>query len=228
MTAMASPVARAQLVAMLLLAASSPARAQSACPQSTLQFPGGAPILTTTPTFDMANGGSWIRGDHRIGEYSLHSPGSLAVTDVVARDRFDVTGVPPGTPVTVLFKLSVAGFAYTDGCGGSGCCGQLVATLRNGADTSRAVFTGASFSGRGSFSGVVFLPVTLIAGTPRTLEVEMSARRCPGGAHTVDSTGDLEFDGPDPSAAVVSCKGFGPQAVPVLPASWGRIKLIYR
>ena len=228
MNALSSPLARAHLVGMILLAASSPARAQSACPQSTLQFPGGTPILTTAPTFDQAGGANWIRGDHRIGEYSLHSDGSLALTDVVARDRFDVTGVPPGTPVTVLLKLSVAGFAYTNGCSGSGCCGMLVATVRNGADTAQTVLTGNSFSGRGGFSGVVYLPVTLIAGTPHTLEVEMWARRCPGGAHTVDATGNLEFDGPDPHAAVVSCKGFGPEAVPVLPASWGRIKLIYR
>jgi len=72
------------------------------------------------------------------------------------------------------------------------------------------------------------LPVTFTAGTPVVLEAQMWARRCPGGAHTVDATGAIVFDGTDPNAAIVSCKGFGPQAVPVRHRSWGSLKAFYR
>jgi len=147
---------------------------------------------------------------------------------VLARDRFEVTGVPPGTPVAMTMKFKVSGWTFTDGCGGSGCCGILVATLRNGADTTQATFTGHAFLGRADFSGEVGLPITLLAGAPVNLEAQMWARRCPGGSHSVDATGVIVFEGPNPNAAVISCKGFGPQAVPVRRRDWGSLKAIYR
>jgi hypothetical protein len=147
---------------------------------------------------------------------------------IVARDRYDVTGVTPGTPVNVTLRFHVDGWTYTGGCSGSGCCGLLLATARSGPDTAQAVLIGHTFGGRMDFSGVVELPVTIVAGTPRDLEVEMWARRCAGGSHSVDATGLLVFEGTNPSASVFSCKGFGPKAVPVLRRRWGELKSIYR
>jgi hypothetical protein len=187
------------------------------------------PLTTSAPIFDITSAdGSWIRGDHRIGQYSLHHSGYLAPTDVVARDRFEVTGFPAGTQVSVTLRLLVEGRTYTEGCAGTGCCGYLVATVRAGADTGAVTLVGHTFGGRADFSGAVEVPVMLVAGIPLDLEVEMFARRCPGGAHTVDATGRIVFDGTDEEAAVVSCKGFGPIAVPVRRRTWGELKTIYR
>lgn len=215
------------LAGLCLTIASVPVLAQ--CPESALRFPASGPLTTSEQTFDITStDGSWIRGDHRIGEYSLHHSGYLAPTDIVARDRFEVTGVPSGTPVSVTLRLLIRGWTHTDGCGGGGCCGLLAATVRAGTDSASVTLHGNTFGGRADFDGAVEVPVTLIAGTPRDLEVEMFARRCPGGAHTVDATGHIVFDGTDKDAAVVSCKGFGPTTVPARWRSWGELKTIYR
>jgi hypothetical protein len=208
--------------------AGSPARAQ--CPASTLTFPAlGSTTTTTNPVFDVtgANGG-WIRGDHRAGVYSLHHDGSLSPTDVIARDLFDVTGVPAGTPVSVNVKVWVEGWTYTTGCGGSGCCGMLAVTARSGADSWTTTMSGSSYAGRADFSGGAMVPIVIVAGTPREIEVELFARRCPGGSHTVDATGKAYFEVTDPQVTVVSCKGFGTITVPVIRRSWGHLKSVYR
>lgn len=232
-TEQAHPILKRERVAVSCLAViqlaivSSPALA--GCPESTLLFSSLGPLATTEQTFDISSpDGSWIRGDHRIGRFSLHHSGSLAPTVITARDRFNVTGVPPGTKLDVILRFLIEGWTFTNGCGGTGCCGLLVATIRVGPDTASINMIGHTFGGRADFSGAVEVPISLTAGTPRNLEVEMSARRCAGGAHTVDATGRIVFVGTDENALVVSCKGFGPIAVPVRQTSWGRLKMIYR
>jgi hypothetical protein len=101
-------------------------------------------------------------------------------------------------------------------------------TVRAGTESVNTTLHGNTFSGRADFSGVVELPIVLTAGTPSEVEVQLYARRCPGGAHTVDAAGQVVFDGTDPNAQVVSCKGFGATPVPVLRRSWGSLKTIYR
>lgn len=216
------------LLALLVAFAGSPARAQ--CPATSLTFPAlGSEVATSAPTFDVTStDGSWARGDHRTGIYSLHHSGYLAPTDVIARDLVDVTGVPVGTPVSVNAKVWVQGWAYTTGCGGSGCCGRLVATARSGTDAMATTLIGSSYVGRGDFSGGVLVPIIIVAGTPREVEVEMLANRCPGGSHTVDATGQVYFEVTNPLVTVISCKGFGSITVPVLRRSWGHLKASYR
>jgi ferredoxin len=214
------------LLAVGLAALSAPAIAQ--CPSSTVTLPTGASSTTLEQTFDFTDGPDWGQGDHAVGVFSLHNAGSLAPTVVTARDRFDVTGVPAGTPVSVLAVFEIAGWAYTTGCGGSGCCGTLAAAIRAGPDSAKDEFVGNTFSGSADFSGAVVVPLTLVAGTPRDIEFQMSGRRCPGGAHDVEATGTIRFIGDDPNAMVTSCKGFGPIAVPVRRSSWGRLKTLYR
>lgn len=203
----------------------SPSPAGAACPASSTQ----APALTTTaPMFYDSSACGVVAGDHLRGSYRIHNCGTLSPTVVTARDAFDVTGVPAGTEVSVTLRVLVKGWAYTDGCGASGCCGLCVAVARAGADTAITTMSGHTFGGRADFSGAVELPVLLTAGTPRPLEVELYGRRCAGGAHSVDATAQVVFEGSDPNALVISCKGFGPTAVPVMPRSWGRMKLLYR
>ena len=223
----AERVALAVVLAAVTLALASPAPAQ--CPESLLNFPSPGPFTTTAPTFDMTSPDlSWILGDHRAARYSLHHSGFLSPTVLVARDRFDVTGVPLGTAVSAQVSFVVDGWAFTDHCGGSGCCGTLTAIIRSGADSSEVGLVGVTFGGRSDFSGVVQIPVTLVAGTSLDIEVEMRARRCAGGSHTVDATGSLVFNGTTANAVVTSCKGFGPRSVPVRHSTWGGLKAIYR
>ena len=212
-------------LALLLLAG----RADAQCPASALTFPSIPQFLVNAAVFDTTSpDGGRIRADLHTLEFFLHHPGSLSPTDLVARDRYDVTGVPPGTPVPVTVHFDIVGFAHTEGCGGTGCGGELVATLRAGAASSQGTFFGYSFVGRGDFSGRVDLPVTLVAGVPVVLEFELWSRRVPGGSHTVDANGRVSFEGADPNATIVSCQGYGPRTVPVEGTSWGRLKRIYR
>ena len=230
-TSLSGPAHAARLLACLafvgVCVVADAAHAQ--CPETTLQFPYLGTLTVATPTFDVNSPDTgWIRGDHHTGEFSLHHCGSLSPTVCRALDRYDVTGVPPGTLVPVTVRLSIDAFAETGGCGGSGCCGFLRATVRAGRDTATAAGVGQTFGGRAGFQLDVEVPITMIAGTPREIEIEMYSRRCAGGAHTVDGTGRLEFVGTDPDAAVKSCKGFGPYAVPVRGFSWGSLKTLYR
>ena len=215
--------AAAACFAAIQLGIASAALAQ--CPESTLQYPFVTPpVITTEPTFDV----QIMRGDHRTGEFFLFSSGGLAWTSLLARDRYDVTGVPPGTQVQANLQLRIEGWAYTAGCGGAGCCAYMIASLRAGQDSVGTILSGQTWGGRADFRGVVEFPVTLTAGTPLDILVEMRARRCPGGSHTLDATGRIVFVGTDERAGIVSCKGFSQATVPTRPTSWGRLKSIYR
>src|SRR5262245_35716756 len=134
------------LATLSLSIAASPALAQ--CPESRLLFPSLGPLTTVAPTFDVTSpDGGRIQGDHTIGQFSLHHSGSLAQTVIAASDRFDVSGVPPGTPVPMTFRLHITGWTYTDGCGGTGCCGYLGASIRAGSDSATIDLTGHTFGG---------------------------------------------------------------------------------
>lgn len=211
-------------VAVAAACATAPA-ARADCPASSTQGPA---LTTTAPTFYDSTACGVVEGDHQAGRYRIHNCGTLAPTVVTARDAFDVAGVPAGTEVSVIVRFRVEGWAYTGGCGASGCCGYCRVAVRAGTDSATTSLIGHTFSGRADFSGEVDLPVVLTAGTPLELEVELYGRRCPGGAHSVDATGQVVFQGSDPNVIVVSCKGFGPAAVPVAHRSWGRLKTIHR
>jgi len=88
--------ARWGVVGVVLLGAAPPVPAQ--CPASTIGLPYSGSEQTETPTFEGADDGGWVRGDHLVGQYTLHYDGSLSPTVIVARDRYDATGVTPGSP----------------------------------------------------------------------------------------------------------------------------------
>lgn len=213
-------------VAGCLAVGHAPAAAQ--CPSTTLSSPTSGPLDTAEPAFYDSSSCSVMQGDHRTGRFSLHHCGTLSPTVITARDRFDVLGPQAGTFVVVTMRVLVEGWTYTAGCGATGCCGFLNVTLRSASDTLSEGFSGQTFSGRADFGGIVEMPVILKAGTPRDLELELYARRCAGGAHTVDASVELVFEGTDPNAYVFSCKGYGPVSVPVERRSWGSLKTMYR
>ena len=214
-------------LAIVASLAAHPASAQ--CTASQFQFPAIGSLQTTVqPVFSGTSGSNWVNGDHKTGTFTLYNTGSLAPTEIIARDHFDVTGVAAGTPVDVFVEIAMDGYAYTDGCSASGCCGSFFAKARSGTDSVMTQLIGQTWSGRADFSGGTAMLITIVAGTGRDLELILDGRRCTGGSHSVQGTAQLRFTGTNAGVAVVSCKGFGPTLVPTRVQSWGAIKLLYR
>jgi hypothetical protein len=208
-----------------------PTIACAQCPSDSLVMASGAVLLTADPTFrdSLSESSGWATGDHREGVFTTYNPGMLSPTAVFLRDRYDVTGVPVGTVVSLTAMVVVQGTVYTSGCAGSGCCGTCTGTLRSGADTFQGSGSGATFTGSASFSFPLMIPFTIVAGTPRDLELELSSRRCPGGSHTVTAVATLGFGNVGDGMQVTSCKGYGGTGpTPARPTTWGRLKTIYR
>lgn len=216
------------LVALALAAPLAPAASFAApCPESSVTL-GGGTVSSTAAVFDASDWtgtGDW---DMVAGRVHMYSTGSLSGVTVDAFDDFDVTGVPAGTPVSVRAELTIDGAVWTDGCGGSGCGGLYDVKFFHGTDSLEVLHSDHLFSGRLDHHDVIQLPITITAGQPERLEVRALGRRTPGGSHYSEATCVLAFTGLDAGVGVTSCKGFAGTVVPVRPASWGRLKTIYR
>ncbi|NOT33755.1 MAG: hypothetical protein HOP12_06240 [Candidatus Eisenbacteria bacterium] len=191
-------------------------------------------VLTTAAIFDSsvidANGAGFRVGfDLTRGEVHVYHCCGLAGKTTTARDAFDVIGVASGTPVNVVARMTVDGWIWTRGCGGTGCSGLLWTTLTAGALTNQMVLSRTIFSADSiHVTGVVELPVTIVAGTPLTIEFSMHGMRAAGGAHGAHGSGRYEFVGLTPGMHMTSCSGYVDQAVPTLRSTWGKLKVTYR
>jgi hypothetical protein len=212
------------------LLALSHAAAQSACPSSEFSLSSAAVTTTSAASLDTSYFANRLQYDLVAGTLNLSYCCSLSPTYMIVRDSYDVTGVPPGTPVSLVVAVPVSGEIYdSGGCGGSGCSGHFLASIRRGAEYTRYTFDSpALFNGaRISFSDVVQLPFTIVAGQPETLEFEFWARRSPGGSHGTIASGTIQFAGLSVGQSVISCQGYaGP--TPVHRSSWGALKSHYR
>jgi hypothetical protein len=203
------------------------------CPVSTFALGGLAQPWSEAVLDTSVNSGGDITGraafDLVAGTLALVHGGGLSPTFVVARDLFDVTGVPPGTKVVLVVELVAMGTVSSPGCGGSGCHGVLEGTITAGGESAFEQAIGTVFA-----PGVVpvavapRLAVTLVAGTPTPIEVELRGRRTPGGNHRVEATGSYRWLGLPAGTGIVSCRGFTGAPTPVQStASWGRVKAAY-
>lgn len=219
-------VSRALAAASLALATGAPLAAP--CPESVVMM--GLTVTSTSAeaVFDSTTGVGEARWNMGAGSVYMRSYGSLAGVTVDAFDDFDITGVPPGTPVNVLARLVVDGAIWTDGCGGSGCSGMYRVTFFHGADSIEVLHSDHMFTGRTDHHDEVLLPVTITAGQPERLEIRAYGRRNPGGAHQSEAACLLSFTGLDEGVGVTSCKGFAGTVVPARASTWGRLKAIYR
>jgi len=212
------------------LLALSHAAARSACPSSEFSLSTVAVTTTLAATLDTSYSLNRLQYDLVAGTLNLSYCCSLNPTYMIVRDTYDVTGVAPGTPVALVVSVPVSGEIYDSGrCGGSGCSGHFLASIRHGPEyTQYAYDSPALFDGaRISFSGVVQLPFTIVAGQPETLEFEFWARRSPGGSHGAIATGTIQFSGLSAGQSVVSCQGFA-GLTPTHRTSWGALKSHYR
>lgn len=223
-----SPLATLALLAPVPLLALA-AHAAPCVPGSVSMNGGLYPTsLSDAAVFDTVATQGEGRWDMTGGRVYMRQNGSLGGVLVVAYDDFDVTGVPPGTVVNVLAKLSVNGSIWTPSCGASGCYGRYVVTLRHGND-SLVVFRYVHlYSGSVTYQDEIQILVPITAGTPERIEVRAYGRRDPGGSHGSEADCVLSFTGLDEGVGVTSCKGFAGTIVPALPTSWGRLKNRYR
>jgi len=216
------------LAVLACAAAASPARAD--CPESDVGLR-GVQIVTSAPTYDSTYvyfGTFQAAFDLPAGTLSMYQCCTLLHTWVDTRDAFDVTGVPPGTPVTLTAQLTVDCFVSTTGCGGSGCSGTVIDSLEHGADVDSQVHAVHLFIGREDFHDVLSIPVTIVAGTPEVIRCKIEGYRNPGGSHDSGGSGSIQFVGLPPGVSVISCQGYSSQPTPARKRTWGSLKVTYR
>jgi hypothetical protein len=128
-----------------------------------------------------------------------------------------------------MAELDVDGVIIGLGCGGSGCWGYLSGSITADQGTQSVTLQQNIYPVMDvPVHGVAQMPVTIVAGTPKTIEFEMAAWRSPGGAHGGRGVGNIRFTGLPTGARIVSCNGYDNVAVPIRVTSWGRVKTIYR
>lgn len=206
----------------------------SGCPSSIVylySYHASEPFPVDSPTYDTTFvdiNTAHIEFDRTVGEMSLAAnSGGRLFAEVRVIERFDVTGVPPGTPVTALIQFRLDGWAQYD-CGGSGCGVALVGTLTVGPDS---VSANASFSGpRRIYLPLVTsltIPVTFHAGTPVRAEFFLGYESAPGADLTEASVAaSYGVIGLPPGVRAIAC--YGADVTPVRKATWGELKSIYR
>src|SRR5262245_63567747 len=111
---------RAPVLAVAAVLLAAPLAASADCPSNTIAL-GGAPFPWSESALDstLSSGGDVIeRGafDLSDGTLSIVHGGGLVATSVVARDLFDLTGAPPGTPIPVTVEFSASGIVSSPGC----------------------------------------------------------------------------------------------------------------
>ena len=218
-------------VLLVFLCAALPARAAD-CPTDSITKPGytyssDAPVYASPEGTDFGRTvyDGW---DLTQGTLRIHHWGGLGTSTVHASDLFDVTGVPPGTEVVVELRMNVAGWAATDGCGGSGCAGYVGASITTPVQTVHQYGIGPTYGGLVGIGFWVATNLALTAGTPVPVSFLIEARRTAGGSHSADGVGTYTFLGLPKGVHVVSCQGYLDPSVPARPQSWGALKGAYR
>jgi len=143
---------------------------------------------------------------------------------LTVRDDFVVTGLPVGTPVTLMAKLAVAGhYLCSNACfsGGSAC----EAALRPPAAAEVVWEPGCEEECEVVRDTVLTVTVPCIAETPFRMEYVVRTAAL-GGGGSVNAT--FAFDGLVPGASIRSCNGFVQDYVATRPVTWGRVKVLYR
>ena len=185
------------------------------------------PAAIYDSTFNVGQGQAHISFDHSLAllSTSITSGGWFSVSVQVV-ERFDVTGVAPGTSVNAALLYSVDGWAQN--CELSGCGVSYSASVVCNGQT---VTADASQNGPGNvrsyLTGILSLPITLTSGSP--LDATFSFNyRTPRFAQDVQAAGSghYEVSGLPPGARVVTCLGGDP--TPARRRTWGFLKLTYR
>jgi len=150
--------------------------------------------------------------------------GGRLTGEVRVVERFDVIGVPPGTPMNALLTLDLDGFAES-ACGGSGCGIRFQWWIATATD-SIGVNAGAFGPGTFHFAlpSKLTLPVAIIAGIPLEVSFRAHLFTPSGSAASAQGVGIYGISGLPPGVHAVTCDG----ATPVRRSTWGGVKAVYR
>ena len=141
-------------------------------------------------------------------------------------ERFDVAGVPTGTPVSATLVYRLDGRTES-GCGGSTCGLTYVGRLICGTDS---VSADASIGQPGSVTRMLattlMLPVTIVAGSPLEAAFTLLYSAGAGGGGDAQGVGTYGIAGLPPGVRAVNC--YGADVTPVRRSTWGGVKATYR
>jgi hypothetical protein len=190
-----------------------------------------APFTSTAPAVDStyANGNYVARTAYNLvnGQMALsNSPKGVNDSYVYATDHYRVVGLPAGTPVTLLARFAVDGFARSDGCGGSGCVGIFYGRIHYGSQVvERSVQQ--HFTGEADLHETLELSIPVLAGDDIPLQFDLEILTYPGSNDYGSGTGQIQF-GPLPAGAgIVSCQGYSLAPTPARQSTWGALKSRY-
>jgi len=212
---------------LLLGLSLTPISAAAQCPQSTL-FCDLQPTYTSAPRYSVtcASGPSAGTGkasyDLPAGEFTgfgsatrrlLSGAGGIGCTD-----DFVVTGLPPGTPVTITASLHVkVTFSKNFSTG----TGDFDVSLGEDSGVTR-------LTGHAAVDTIVTYVLHHPAGEHFPFSIGVYVV---GTEATMSLTSQLSVDDLPPGAVLSSCNGFlrqGQSPVPAVPLSWGRLKAFHR
>ena len=143
-------------------------------------------------------------------------------------ERFDITGVPAGTPVDATLEWRLDGWS-TQSCGGAGCGLRFEGTLSTGGNstTADANHQGPGYGRTLPLATTLSLPVHFVAGTPIEAQFFLDFGCGPGagGVH-VEGRGTYAVSGLPPEVHAVTCPGT--DVTPARRPTWGSLKVRYR
>lgn len=212
---------RSVVLALLLAAtAAGTAAANPACPLNHLMA--GGPVDSSLPVDSRTRSvcdpygcaDCAVSYDIPAGQLSASSASSGATGtggNVMVQDDFKMVGLAAGTPATLTVHMGLFPSGF------------FAANLRDGLGHV------ASASGDGTDNSPVdlTLDVAALAGEPFRLQFELAVYNSYVGDGSVSAS--FSFTGIPPGAGVVSCNGYvSNPAVPARPASWGKLKRLYR
>lgn len=211
-----------------------PACAWAGCPASVLtywfHFQGGdtwVPATAFDTTIVNADGDTTRVGfDRAAARIWLHAIGREWAGERVL-ERFDVTGVPEGTPVQATIVLTLEGQVYNS-CGGGGCGSHFGATVATATDST---FADASIPGpcddcTRPVSTTMTLPVTLTAGAPVDAAFALLYHTTYVAYGRAFVTATYGVSGLPPGVRAVECSEA--DVTPARTRTWGRLKAAYR
>lgn len=217
------------------LGASSASAAADECPASVVWFywhgHGGdsmtsAPVYDSTFTLGPYGDHAHVTFDRSLARLSVSATGALWAGARVV-ERFDVTGVPPGTPVVATLVYRLDG-AVTNNCGGGGCGVYYEGTLACGADSvsADANLPGPCDSCNEYLAATLTLPVTVVAGVPFEAAFTLGYHTSFVGWGDAQGVGFYGVVGLPPGVRAIACTGVG--VTPVRRSTWGAVKTMYR
>jgi hypothetical protein len=185
------------------------------------------PSTAFDSTLSVGQGRAHIAFDHELATLStsITSQGWFEVSFQVV-ERFDASGLAPGTPVNATLVYQVDG--WSQNCGEISCGVWYWTSL---AVSGQTVTADASHYGPGPFRtdlrGPLSLHVTLVAGTP--LDATFSFYyRTPRFAENIHAEGSGHYEVVGLPSGVRAFTCHSGDVTPVRTRTWGSLKLTYR